>query len=1162
MATTRDRYILDVDTRSATRAVNELKRTLDSIGGSQTQQRMRQLQQSFNNIKVDKLNREVEQLKQKLDQLGKVNASRAVKELGNESNSTRLKVAALAGAAAGVVTAFAANIFSNFIAGARDAAIETDRIERSLSVFLGSSQRARQEMQRIGALANEMGVGIQDLNNAFSIFTRFGLDTSSESLRAWTNIAMASGKSMDQLGEAVADALTGEFERLKEFGIKVSQENGVFTASIAGQQDIVASSSQELINKLQALGAVGGAWAGGIEGNARTLEGSMNILNNSVREAQVAFMEGLKPALIEVNNQLAIFLNTHMADFRTLGETIGSIMLALSNNIDLVIASLQGLLYTMSLLTGVSIVNGFLNIILKTKELVGLVRTVFLTTGEVAAGTAALRTAIGALGGPISLAISAFAALEIALQYFTGEGVFSRAVSAIDEGITRITRSVQQLANTPDALINLDPARIADMAAQGVLTYDQALEELRRKLTELPGLMLPFMGGQGPLGFGFVFEEDQQALENLRGLIAEVERLKAEQEAAAQAASEQGAAADEQAAAILRATQANQAFMDSLESTPSVDFYNNLIRESQAALSETTIFQNSMEGLNEALRVGAISPDLYAESMRRLNEQMNQLDPDSYAAYFENLMQSAATGQREAEYLQRAIEDLQNSIVNGGTPEELERWRAALAQLTPDSFNAFYNSLIETAQGTVREASYTQQAIEALNESLVKGVISPEVYREAMARLNQELDSETVRTYQSVLAELNNTFAESQAQAAVNVDAMAALTEQFSNQIISLEQYRAGITALGGSFDEYLLSIGDINAYLQNLQSTVESSIRADETKAAAIRQLTAEYEAGMMAPELYAQMMQALGADIEFTAEQVNRLREDFNALTGTAEASLSAMEERVRAAQEQAELSGYEGVERSLRAITLEEERLRDATIERLRAQALANGVSQDVLNEQIARIEEQTRATIAARQAAARIEDDNRKRAEAARDAMRPTRTRSSRTKTPDNWFDRLFGGAQPNAGETTSFGPDGSKSNPLYVIPVFGGLDDILGNIGKSIINASDLTGNITGMLTSASQGLSNANKGGSWLGNLFSGFFATGGNIPAGRYGVVGEAGPEIVSGPATVTPVQGQQVVYNINAVDVRSFQDMLARDPGFVHAVVQRAQRRIPGGR
>lgn len=87
-------------------------------------------------------------------------------------------------------------------------------------------------------------------------------------------------------------------------------------------------------------------------------------------------------------------------------------------------------------------------------------------------------------------------------------------------------------------------------------------------------------------------------------------------------------------------------------------------------------------------------------------------------------------------------------------------------------------------------------------------------------------------------------------------------------------------------------------------------------------------------------------------------------------------------------------------------------------------------------------------------------------------------------------------------------------------------------------------NILGMATSGGGNIL------SGLGSLFGGFFATGGMIPPGRFGVVGENGPELVSGPANVTPQFGSSVTYNINAVDAPSFKAMIARDPAFIHAV------------
>ena len=79
-------------------------------------------------------------------------------------------------------------------------------------------------------------------------------------------------------------------------------------------------------------------------------------------------------------------------------------------------------------------------------------------------------------------------------------------------------------------------------------------------------------------------------------------------------------------------------------------------------------------------------------------------------------------------------------------------------------------------------------------------------------------------------------------------------------------------------------------------------------------------------------------------------------------------------------------------------------------------------------------------------------------------------------------------------------------------------------------------------------------------NQFAGAFATGGYIPGGQFGLVGERGPELVGGPAQITPLTGgsggSNVTYNINAVDTDSFRNLLASDPTFIHGVVQQGAR------
>jgi lambda family phage tail tape measure protein len=136
---------------------------------------------------------------------------------------------------------------------------------------------------------------------------------------------------------------------------------------------------------------------------------------------------------------------------------------------------------------------------------------------------------------------------------------------------------------------------------------------------------------------------------------------------------------------------------------------------------------------------------------------------------------------------------------------------------------------------------------------------------------------------------------------------------------------------------------------------------------------------------------------------------------------------------------------------------------------------------------------------------------------------------------DFISKLGGGSR--APSTTSGGGVGGG----------GTLDNIL-NIGKSILGGG---GNLLSTI-------------GSGIKSIFGGFFADGGRIPGGKFGVVGERGPELIGGPANITPMGGgaMTVTYNIQAVDAASFQSLVARDPGFIHAVAEMGRSRLPGNR
>lgn len=122
-----------------------------------------------------------------------------------------------------------------------------------------------------------------------------------------------------------------------------------------------------------------------------------------------------------------------------------------------------------------------------------------------------------------------------------------------------------------------------------------------------------------------------------------------------------------------------------------------------------------------------------------------------------------------------------------------------------------------------------------------------------------------------------------------------------------------------------------------------------------------------------------------------------------------------------------------------------------------------------------------------------------------------------------------------------------------------LNDVMENLAASLFNLanqkllleplgnlfSDMAGGFTQSGTGSSGGAQSGGgfgtAVGSFFGDMFSGWFAEGGMIPSGKFGIAGESGPELISGPARVTPLAhagagATNMTFNVTTPDVDSF--------------------------
>lgn len=154
-----------------------------------------------------------------------------------------------------------------------------DVLNSSLVTVTGSSAQAEKEFAWIRQFASTTPYALAEVTQAFVKMRALGLDANRDALASFGNTASAMGKGLDQIIEAVADASTGEFERLKEFGIRTAQQGDQVSFTFRGVTTTVKKSSDEIVEYLKRIGEVD--FAGAMDERAKTLDGTLSNLADS-----------------------------------------------------------------------------------------------------------------------------------------------------------------------------------------------------------------------------------------------------------------------------------------------------------------------------------------------------------------------------------------------------------------------------------------------------------------------------------------------------------------------------------------------------------------------------------------------------------------------------------------------------------------------------------------------------------------------------------------------------------------------------------------------------------------------------------------------------------------------------------------------------------------
>jgi hypothetical protein len=146
---------------------------------------------------------------------------------------------------------------------------------------------AKLVMDDIQEFAAKTPFQVEELTASFVKLANQGFVPTIDQLRQLGDLAAAQGKSFDQLTEAIIDAQTGEFERLKEFGIRASKSGDQVKFTFKGVETQVKFTNESIRQYILSLGDAAGV-SGGMAAQSETLGGGLSNLMDAFDQLAVS----------------------------------------------------------------------------------------------------------------------------------------------------------------------------------------------------------------------------------------------------------------------------------------------------------------------------------------------------------------------------------------------------------------------------------------------------------------------------------------------------------------------------------------------------------------------------------------------------------------------------------------------------------------------------------------------------------------------------------------------------------------------------------------------------------------------------------------------------------------------------------------------------------
>lgn len=400
-------------------------------------------------VKSDGARQSIDRLRNSVTQFDK-SVQRSQKITSGFAQKTKQSFTGLKSTILGVVGAFGAFQIGKQLVGTIR---EFERLRAVLKTVEGGAEGGARAFELIRKFTATTPFELQEVTKAFLILRNTGLQVTQERLEAFGNVAAATGKSIEQFAEAVADAAVGEFERLKEFGVLVRKEGEQLRVSFQGTTKTIANTRESVVAFLESIGKTN--FAGALEEQSKTLNGVISNISDQFSFLAFQIGEGgLREALTDVARK---FLDVSAVGSDTaakLGQVLGDAVRKLGDAFFFAIEHADKLGYALGAIASIKITSTLISLG-KTVVTVGTgLVTLTKNLGVVTAGVRALTLAVAA--NPIGLIATGLVAAAAAFVNYTKNAAAAKGVNASFFEILKATAQVlyDKLKPAIDVVVN------------------------------------------------------------------------------------------------------------------------------------------------------------------------------------------------------------------------------------------------------------------------------------------------------------------------------------------------------------------------------------------------------------------------------------------------------------------------------------------------------------------------------------------------------------------------------------------------------------------------------------------------------------------------------------------------------------------------------------